>query len=209
MGFRPLPHVKHMAGGMVFPKKQIDEIKKQEARDLSGSTSTSTCPITSRPSSRRRCSSPAGPIWATSRRARCSRSRTYYKLLNGKLTPVQMEGLRLLLTPFPQQQFNQTEDRKVHEPSLGVTCLDCHANGHTNGTFHENPDTRPQADALPHRDGQPPRRVQPADSRLEALAALDRGLHRVRAADRLLRRRPCDCRQEGRVPARTAPARWR
>jgi cytochrome c peroxidase len=56
-----------------------------------------------------------------------------------------MEGMRLLLTPFPQQQFNQTEDRKVTDPSLGVTCLDCHVNGHTNAAFHLNPDTRPQA----------------------------------------------------------------
>src|SRR5690606_23509392 len=54
------------------------------------------------------------------------------------------EGLRLLLTPFPQQQFNQTDDRKVEEAELGVTCLDCHVNGHTNATFHLNPDTRPQ-----------------------------------------------------------------
>jgi cytochrome c peroxidase len=53
--------------------------------------------------------------------------------------------MRLLLTPFPQQQFNQTEDRKVERPSLGVSCLDCHANGHTNAAFHLNPDTRPQA----------------------------------------------------------------
>jgi cytochrome c peroxidase len=64
--------------------------------------------------------------------------------MDGLLTPVQMEGLRLLLTPFPQQQFNQTADRKVDTPQLGVTCLDCHANGHTNATFHLNPDTRPQ-----------------------------------------------------------------
>jgi cytochrome c peroxidase len=69
----------------------------------------------------------------------------YYDLMNGILTPVQMEGLRLLLTPFPQQQFNQTGDRKVAKPSLGVSCLDCHANGNTNGAFHLNPDTRPQA----------------------------------------------------------------
>src|SRR5919109_974897 len=54
--------------------------------------------------------------------------------------------MRLLLTPNPQQQFNQTEDRKVKDPSLGVTCLDCHVNGHTNATFHKNPDTRPEAD---------------------------------------------------------------
>jgi cytochrome c peroxidase len=71
--------------------------------------------------------------------------KNYYHLFNGILTPVQIDGLRLLLTPFPQQQFNQTEDRKVAEPSLGVACLDCHVNGHTNATFHLNPDTRPQA----------------------------------------------------------------
>jgi len=33
-GFYPLPHPHHEAGGMVFPKSQIDEIKKQEGRDL-------------------------------------------------------------------------------------------------------------------------------------------------------------------------------
>jgi cytochrome c peroxidase len=74
--------------------------------------------------------------------------KNYYRLLVGKVTPVQMEGMRLLLTPNPQQQFNQTEDRKVKDASLGVTCLDCHVNGHTNATFHENPDTRPQSDRM-------------------------------------------------------------
>lgn len=34
MGFRPLPHVKHATGGMVFAKKQIDAMREQEARDL-------------------------------------------------------------------------------------------------------------------------------------------------------------------------------
>jgi cytochrome c peroxidase len=28
--------------------------------------------------------------------------------------------------------------------SLGVSCLDCHVNGHTTGQFHLNPDSRPQ-----------------------------------------------------------------
>ena len=36
-------------------------------------------------------------------------------MMDGILTPVQIEGLRLLLTPFPQQQFNQTDDRKVEQ----------------------------------------------------------------------------------------------
>src|SRR5881398_1310259 len=68
----------------------------------------------------------------------------YYKLFKDILTPVQLDGLRLLLTPFPQEEFNPTDDRKSKDPSLGVTCLDCHVNGHTTGQFHLNPDTRPQ-----------------------------------------------------------------
>src|SRR5919205_347157 len=40
---------------------------------------------------------------------------------------------------------NQTDDRKSPDQSLGVTCLDCHANFHTNAAFHLTPDVRPQA----------------------------------------------------------------
>jgi cytochrome c peroxidase len=68
----------------------------------------------------------------------------YYRLFKDILTPVQLDGLRLLLTPFPQEEFNPTDDRKSREPSLGVTCFDCHVNGHTTGQFHLNPDDRPQ-----------------------------------------------------------------
>ena len=148
MGFRPLPHVKHMVGGMVFPKNEIDEIKKQEARDLQRFDVDFDIPDHFTPEF-------PPPMFLTSRpdlgdvsQGQVLTIKNYYKLLYGKITPVQMEGMRLLLTPNPQQQFNQTEDRKVQDPSLGVTCLDCHVNGHTNGTFHENPDTRPQEDRL-------------------------------------------------------------
>jgi cytochrome c peroxidase len=48
------------------------------------------------------------------------------------------------LTPFPQQQFNQTEDRRSERPSRGVVCFDCHANGHTNASTHLVGDIRPQ-----------------------------------------------------------------
>jgi len=71
--------------------------------------------------------------------------RNFFELMNGKLTPVQMDGLRQLLTPFPQAEFNATDARKVTDASTGVTCLDCHVNGHTNAAFHLNPDNRPQA----------------------------------------------------------------
>jgi cytochrome c peroxidase len=148
MGFRPLPHVKHPTGGMVFPKQQIDEIKKQEGRDLERFDVEFDIPTQFTPEY-------PPPMFLTSRpdlgdvtNGEVLTVKNYYKILYGKVTPVQMEGMRLLLTPNTQQQFNQTEDRKVHDPSLGVTCLDCHTNGHTNGTFHENPDTRPQEDRL-------------------------------------------------------------
>jgi cytochrome c peroxidase len=68
----------------------------------------------------------------------------YYELFNGILNPKQLEGLRLLVTPFPQQQFNQTEDRRTQAPSRGVTCFECHVNGHTNAATHLVGDIRPQ-----------------------------------------------------------------
>jgi hypothetical protein len=34
--------------------------------------------------------------------------------------------------------------QRALEPSLGVTCLDCHVNGHTTAQFHLTPDMRPQ-----------------------------------------------------------------
>ena len=145
MGFRPLPHADHATGGQVFPQDQIDAMQELERRDLKRFDVDFDLPDHLTPEF-------PPPIFLTTRpdlgdvsQGEVLSVKNYYRLMKGKLTPVQMEGLRLLLTPFPQQQFNQTEDRKVAEPSLGVTCLDCHVNGHTNAAFHLNPDTRPQA----------------------------------------------------------------
>ncbi len=145
MGFRPLPHADHKTGGQVFPEEQIDAMQRLEKRDLKRFDIDFDLPSHLTPEF-------PPPIFLSSRpdlgdvsQGKVLSIKNYYELMKGKLTPVQMEGLRLLLTPFPQQQFNQTEDRKVNEPSLGVSCLDCHVNGHTNAAFHLNPDTRPQA----------------------------------------------------------------
>jgi cytochrome c peroxidase len=143
-GFLPLPHAKHETGGQVFPEDQIEEIERLERRSLERFDTEFDIPEHFIPEF-------PPPIFLTTRpdlgdvsQGKLLSIKNYYEIMNGILTPVQMEGLRLLLTPFPQQQFNQTEDRKSEEPSLGVSCLDCHANGHTNGAFHLNPDTRPQ-----------------------------------------------------------------
>jgi cytochrome c peroxidase len=60
------------------------------------------------------------------------------------LNPKQLEGLRILVTPFPQQQFNATDDRRSLLAHQGVTCFDCHVNGHSNGANHLVGDIRPQ-----------------------------------------------------------------
>jgi cytochrome c peroxidase len=144
-GFRPLPHVKHATGGQVFPNVQIDEIGRAEQRDLRRFDVEFDLPDHLTPEF-------PPPIFLTTRpelgdvsRGQLLSIRNFYEVMNGIVTPVQMEGLRLLLTPFPQEEFNQTEDRKVAAPSFGVTCLDCHANFHSNAAFHLTPDVRPQA----------------------------------------------------------------
>jgi cytochrome c peroxidase len=144
-GFRPLPHVKQLSGGQVFPQAEIDSISKAEQRDLKRFDVDFDLPDHLTPEF------PA-PIFLTTRPELGDVSggqlltiRNFYQMMVGIITPVQMEGLRLLLTPFPQEEFNQTEDRKVADPSLGVACLDCHANFHTNAAFHLTPAVRPQA----------------------------------------------------------------
>lgn len=143
-GLFPLPHPNHPEGGMTFPKFQIDEVKRQEGRDLTRFDLDFDLPDHFLPEF------PA-PIFLTTRpdlgdvsQGKLVTIDNYYELFNGILNPKQLEGLRLLLTPFPQQQFNQTEDRRSERPSRGVACFDCHANGHTNASTHQAGDVRPQ-----------------------------------------------------------------
>src|SRR6266446_8316810 len=143
-GFMPLPHPNHPEGGMVFPLFEINEVKKQTGRDLTRFDLDFDLPDRFLPEF------PA-PIYLTTRadlgdvsQGKLVTTDNYYGLFNGILNPKQLEGLRLLLTPFPQQQFNATADRRSEHPSLGVACFDCHQNGHTNGADHQVGDIRPQ-----------------------------------------------------------------
>ena len=43
----------------------------------------------------------------------------FHRLFKDILTPVQLDGLRLLLTPLPQEEFNPTDDRKTRGAELG------------------------------------------------------------------------------------------
>ncbi len=148
-GFLPLPHPNHPEGGMLFPQFHIDEIKKQEDRDLTRFDLDFDLPDHLLPEF------PA-PIFLTTHpelgdvsQGRQITIDNFFEIFNGLINPKDIEGLRLLLTPFPQQQFNATEDRRSERPHRGVACFDCHANGHTNAGTHLVGDIRPQE--LRHR----------------------------------------------------------
>jgi cytochrome c peroxidase len=134
-----LPHPLQSPGGQVFPQMQIEMFPRLERVDVDFDIPEEFLPefppaiyLNNRPE--------LGDV----SRGNVISINNYYRLFKDLLTPVQLDGLRMLVTPFPQEEFNPTDDRKSLRPSLGVTCLDCHVNGHTTGQFHLNPDTRPQ-----------------------------------------------------------------
>ncbi len=134
-----LPHPKQVTGGQVFPQEQIRVFPRLERFDVDFDLPDAFIPefppaifLSNRPE--------LGDV----SRGEVVSINNFYRLFKDLLTPVQLDGLRMLLTPFPQEEFNPTDDRKHVQPSLGVTCLDCHVNGHTTAQFHLTPDVRPQ-----------------------------------------------------------------
>jgi len=139
--YLPLPHVNHPVGGMVFSQAQIKLLPRVERFDMDFDLPDWFLPEFP----------PA--MFLTSRKDLGDVSKgqlitvnNFYELFNGILNPKQLEGLRLLVTQFPQQQFNATDDRKTERADgmLGVSCFDCHVNGHTSAAFHLVGDIRPQ-----------------------------------------------------------------
>lgn len=155
-GFLPLPHPNHREGGMVFPQFVIDEINRQEGRDLTRFDLDFDLPDHFLPEFPAAIYLTTRPDLGDVSQGKVVTINNYYQLFNGILNPKQLEGLRLLVTPFPQQQFNQTEDRRSEKPSRGVTCFDCHSNGHTAAPTHLVGDIRPQE--FRHRLDTPPLR---------------------------------------------------
>jgi cytochrome c peroxidase len=134
-----LPHPKHATGGQVFPQVQIAMFPRLERFDVDFDLPEAFLPefppaifLQSRPE------------LGDASRGEVVSINNFHRLFKELVTPVQLDGLRMLVTPFPQEEFNATDDRKSANPSLGVTCLDCHVNGHTTAQFHLNPDNRPQ-----------------------------------------------------------------
>jgi cytochrome c peroxidase len=140
-GFLPLPHPKHAVGGMVFPQQEIKLLARLARFDIDLDLPEHFLPEFP----------PA--IYLTSRtdlgdvsQGKVVTVDNFQEIFRGILNAKDLEGLRLLVTQFPQQQFNATADRKtdVAAGMLGVACFDCHVNGHTSGATHLVGDIRPQ-----------------------------------------------------------------
>jgi cytochrome c peroxidase len=137
-----LPHPKHEAGGMLFPQMEIKQLPRLERFDLDFDLPEHFLPEF------------PPPIFLTTRKdlgdvsqGKLVTTENFQELFSGILNAKDLEGLRLLVTQFPQQQFNATADRKTERPDgmLGVSCFDCHVNGHTSAATHLVGDIRPQA----------------------------------------------------------------
>ncbi len=140
-GYLPLPHPHHQVGGMVFPQQEIKLLARLQRFDLDFDLPEQFLPefppaifLTTRPD--------LGDV----SQGKMVTLDNFQQLFNGILNSKDLEGLRLLVTQFPQQQFNATADRKTDNPSgmIGVACFDCHVNGHTSAATHLVGDIRPQ-----------------------------------------------------------------
>jgi cytochrome c peroxidase len=134
-----LPHPLHTNGGQVIPQVQIKMFPRLERFDVDHDIPDAFLPefppaifLQNRPE--------LGDV----SRGQVVHLGNFRELFKEIMTPVQLEGMRLLLTPLPQEEFNLTDDRKTRDPQQGIACLDCHVNGHTDGAFHLSPDIRPQ-----------------------------------------------------------------
>ena len=139
--YLPLPHIAHPVGGMVFPQAEVKALARLERFDMDFDLPEHFLPEFP----------PAMFLISRADLGDVSKGQTvtidnFYELFNGILNPKQLDGLRLLVTQFPQQQFNATADRKTEKPDgmRGVTCFDCHVNGHTSAATHLAGDARPQ-----------------------------------------------------------------
>jgi cytochrome c peroxidase len=130
---------------MLFPQFHIDEIKRQTGRDLTRFDLDFDLPDPFLPEFPPAIFLTTRPDLGDVSQGQVVTTDNFFELFKCILNPKQLDGLRLLLTPFAQQQFNVTDDRRSERPSFGVACFDCHVNGHSNGGTHLVGDIRPQA----------------------------------------------------------------
>jgi cytochrome c peroxidase len=139
--YTPLHHPLQDVGGMVFPTVQTKAVEGLERVDVLFDLPEVYIPEF------------PPPLFLTTRpdlgdvsKGQVISLQNFERILNEVCTPFQLEGMRLLLQKTTAQRHNLTGDRSTAKPVEGVSCLDCHVNGHTTGQFHLSPDVRPQSE---------------------------------------------------------------
>src|SRR5688572_5906988 len=102
-GFLPLPHANHPEGGMLFPQFHIDETKRLEGRDLTRFDLDFEVPDAFLPEFPPAIFLTTRPDLGDVSQGKLVSLANFMELFGKILNPKQIEGLRLLLTPFPQQ----------------------------------------------------------------------------------------------------------
>src|SRR5262249_44927319 len=113
-----LPHPLHTNGGQVVPQMQVKMFPRLERFDVDFDIPQPFLPefppaifLQSRPE--------LGDV----SRGQVVHLGNFRALFKEIMTPVQLEGMRLLLTPLPQEEFNLTDDRKSPLPQQGIACF--------------------------------------------------------------------------------------
>jgi len=139
--YAPLWHPLQEVGGMVFPQVQTKVVEGLERVDVDFDLPDAYLPEF------------PPPLYLTTRpdlgdvsKGQLVTLQNFEALFQDVMTPFQLEGMRLLLQKTTAQRHNLTLDRSTAKPVEGVSCLDCHVNGHTTGQFHLTPDIRPQSE---------------------------------------------------------------
>ncbi len=107
--YPPLPHPKHVAGGQVFPQAQTAMFPRLERFDVEFDLPEAFIPefppaifLQNRPE--------LGDV----SRGEVVSINNFHRLFKDLLAPVQLDGLRMLVTPLPQEEFNATDDARSH-----------------------------------------------------------------------------------------------
>jgi len=117
-GFLPLPHVKQATGGQVFPDHQIDEIRRQEGRDLRRFDVNFDLPdhVTAEF---------PPPIFLTTRpelgdvsRGQLLSIKNYYEVMSGIITPVKWKAYGCCSRPSLRK--NSTRRRIARLPNRAM-----------------------------------------------------------------------------------------
>src|SRR4051812_19508391 len=102
-----LPHPKHTPAGPVFPAMQLGMVPRLQRFDVDHDIPEAFLPefppamfLQNRPE--------LGDV----SRGEVVSINNFYRLFKEILTPMELDGLRLLLTPMSQEEFNVTDDRK-------------------------------------------------------------------------------------------------